>query len=49
VLAGVIESFTGTLTANLITLAVIYYFVLPKIRKSLNPLNGMFNNPEEGD
>jgi len=44
VLAGVIESFIGTFFANMITLAVIWKFVMPKISKAMNPLSGMFED-----
>lgn len=36
----VFESFIGTLTANLLTLGLIYVFVLPKIKNAMNPFSG---------
>lgn len=44
VLTGVIESFIGTFTANMITLGLIYFFVLPKIKNMFNPMAGVFDD-----
>ena len=43
-LARVIESFIGTSLALLLVLVFLWFVALPKIRKALNPMAGMFED-----
>lgn len=37
----VIGSFIGTFTANIVFIAILFYFAWPKIKKAVNPFGGL--------